>query len=652
MAGFLKNRKSTGSAKRNPARSKSKTSRRKVPGTNYYKTSGGRYQNAKGKFVKASAVKKNTRKRPAAKPKRRVRRNASVGYTKKAAAGYDRMKRSAAAKKAAATRKRRKKAAGASSKRKIGKYTRLSVKDPRTGKSRRSYMYRTPKGKRRRIPAKAIIKSGTRTPAQIKRGRQKAAARIKREGSAFVANGRKKGSARQKRSGRRVAAYRAALAAGKSKSRAKQSALKKVPLAHGDTFMGTVKVGTISKGKPRRARGKKYVANKRRRKTVRKNARRKTKRSPVRKNARRRVAAKRRSPMRKNARRRVAAKRRSPKRRMRRNARRTYRRNPPWLANFRKAFVSGMFVGVGFITHKVIVNLSTDPIFDLFKTKDKKAAEGIGNAGFNLDHWKKPIVGAGVLAIGIPVVNMIAKKRAVELGAGMVASWLHSLVVSASLASKQEKFIQAVGADRFDWSGRKWPYRSSRAAALRGLGNSQHLRSIGPRYTPVNRLGYYQAAAGQYQQAAAGQYQQAAAGQYQQAAAGARSAAGEYYTPMNATGEYFADGSTQGVGSYEGAGPLALPRNNQQIEDGIRPDSNLDRQMDIMEAAAGLRGGLGSYFEAGPNGQIDNVPTQSQWVPNGEMWAGELKVNAGQQTSELSAGILNVPGGNGVLSGG
>ena len=708
MAGFLRNRKSSGAAtrraaakragakkrgtaKKNVTRTTMKTNtRRKVPGTNYYRTSNGRYQNAKGKFVKATSVKRSTttkrkatpnRKRKAA-PKRKVRRNAQVGASKSYSAGWDRMKRSEAAKKAAATRKRRQRAAARTAGKRgtVGRYSRLKLEDPRTGKTRRSYMYKTSKGKRRRIPAKAITKSGHMTKTQIRSGRAKAAARIKREGSAFVAN-KRKSSARQKRAGRRLAAYSAAKRRGASVKKAKAAALRKVPLVTGDSFKGSTKVGPLKKGRRKKVKiaGKKrtLVGNRRRRKTTRKTTRRKMRRNgnttTMKNNRRRRrkTAAKRRSYKKNrrvgtvkrrtypNRRRRKATKRRSPVRRnrrrttkMRRNRRRSYRRNQGFMAKFQKAFVSGLWITGGFLTHKVVTNLICDPIFDLFKPKNGNAAtEGVGqaNGGFNLDNWKKPICGAGVLAIGLPLVGMTAKKRGVEIGAGMMVSWIHSIIVSIAQSVNQPQFLQAVGDSRSDWSGRTWPYSSSRAAALgrrrrRGVGQARHTTSIMPRYTPIRSMG-------QFQQAAAGQVYQAAAGQgpgFQQAAAG------EYFTPMNATGEFFAYPSTQGVGSYEAAGQLAMPRNNQVIQDGIRPDANLDREMSIMEAAAGLRGGVGSYFEQS-DGRVSTVPRTSTWIPgtsDGELWAGETPVDATQQTSELSAGILNVPGGNGILSGG
>jgi hypothetical protein len=64
---------------------------------------------------------------------------------------------------------------------------------------------------------------------------------------------------------------------------------------------------------------------------------------------------------------------------------------------------------------------------------------------------------------------------------------------------------------------------------------------------------------------------------------------------------------------------------------------------------------MGEFFTASPsNGGFseNTVPTQSQWVPNGPLWAGSMSADATKDESQLPAGILQGPGGNGVLSGG
>lgn len=681
--GVLKNKRKTGAAKKKS----SSTSRRKVSGTNYYRTSGGRYQNAAGKFVKKDTVKaskkakkksapkkrttakRTTAKRTTAKrtaPKRRatssttkrraparktrkVRKNASVGYTKKSAAGYDRMARSAAGKKAAATRKRRAAAAARTQGRSktVGKYKRVRIADPKTGKMKLSYMYETKGGKRRKIPTSAVTRSGHKTAAEIKRGRAKAAARVKREGSAFVANRSGKASARQKRAGKRLAAYMAAKRSGKTVAQARSAAIRKVPLARGDQFKGVAKAPvTTTKKRTKVRRNKKRstttALRKNGKRRVRRNAKRRVvRKSPVKANARRKVrrkttakkktTAKRRkrraAPVKRrrtaSKRRRTTTKRRKTtaskrRRTMRRNGTvKRYRKNA-FMANLKAVLKTGMFVATGFLVHRIATNLIAEKAL---------ATTLPDNQAFQ--DWKKPLVGFGMMLVGIPVAGMAVPKRGIEIGAGMFASFLQSTIIAALGAAGQPNLVSSVAG-----------YGNSRAYALRGnrrrrgmRGMERHATSIMPRYTPVS--GYSQAAAG-YQQAAAGQFQQAAAGEY-------FTATGEYFT---ATGEYFAPQGTKGVGGYEPAGELAMQASagtSQVIRDGLRPDGDLDYALDVAEAAAGL--GEATAIE-------HRVGQQSQWIPNNPLWAGERPVTHSQATSEISAGILQRPGGNGILSGG
>lgn len=676
MAGLLKNRRKSTSTKAKKRTSSAK--RTKVPGTNYYRTKGGRYQNSKGKFVKASAVKatkaKKTsakssasrRKSTATKPvRRKVRRNATVGYSKSYAAGYERMERT---KKRRATAAKRKSSAKKSTSR-IGKYTRATVVEPRTGKKRVSYLYRTKSGSLKRIPTKAIVASGHKSAAQVKRGRAKAAARIKKEGSAFVAN--KGSSARRKRAGRRVAAYAAAKRSGKTVKHAKAYALRKVPLQRGDQFIGEGKAPvTTSAGKRTRvrrnkkktaaalrrlkrngkgaakrakrklsmtkaakaARSKRRLAAagtattpKRRRKS--KATRRKTRSATAKRTKRvRRKAGKSTAPKRRKSRAKTGKRKSRATKRVKRNGiRRQYRKNA-FLANLKAVLLSGLFVTSGFLVHRIATNLLADKALKDTLVENK-----------SFQDWKKPIVGAGVLLVGIPAVGAIAPKRAIEIGAGMVASFLQTVIVTAL------KMPENPNADLLSAFSGTGSYSNSKAYALRGTrrgrrgvrGLEKHAVSIMPRYVPLR--GYEQAAAG-YEQAAAG-FEQAAAGvgEYFTASKGL----GEYYT---ATGEYFAPQGTQGVGGYEPAGQLAMQATagtNTVIRDGIRPDGDLDRALDVAEAAAGL-----SEFTERRVGQ------RSQWIPNGPLWAGERAVTDGQGRSEVSAGILQRPGGNGILSGG
>lgn len=683
MAGLLKNRRKSSSTKAKK-RSSSASKRTKVPGTNYYRTKGGRYQNSKGKFVKASAVKKkkttktkraSSKKRVRrnsalsttsrktvlrAKPKR-VRRNKSVGYSKAYAAGYERMERAKKRRVSAA-----KKSESKASSTRIGKYTRAKVAPAGSRKKRVSYLYKTKSGYKR-IPTKAIVASGHKTPAQIKRGRAKAAARIRKEGSAFVAN-KRKGSARRKRAGRRVAAYAAAKRSGKTVKQAKALALRKVPLQRGDQFKGEGKAPLTTGAKRTRVRRNKKKGTaaalrrlKKNGKRVVKNAKRKLSMTKAAKAARRkrRLAAagatqvkrlksrkagskRRRATSRRTKRvrrklstagrksRKGTAKRRKARksRSVKRNGiRRQFRKNA-FLANLKAVFLTGLFVTTGFLVHRIATNLLVDKALAT-TLPDNKAFQD----------WKKPLVGAGVLLVAVPVLGKVAPKRAIEIGAGMVASFLQTLIVTALKLPENPNtdLLSAV-------SG----YSNSRAYSLQGTrrrrrgvrGLEKHATSIMPRYVPLS--GYEQAAAG---------YEQAAAG-YEQAAAGFGAGMGEYFTAnrggvgeyYTATGEYFAPQGIKGVGGYEPAGQLAMQATagtNTVIRDGIRPDGDLDRALDVAEAAAGL-------------GEISErrVGQKSQWIPNGPLWAGERAVTDGQGRSEVSAGILQRPGGNGILSGG
>ena len=297
---------------------------------------------------------------------------------------------------------------------------------------------------------------------------------------------------------------------------------------------------------------------------------------------------------------------------VRRKARRKSYRKNNFMANLKQVLKTGAFVAGGFLSHKVITGLACTMVFD----KMMPAASP------TMQTWKKPICGLAVLAIGIPVARSVVKKNATEVTAGMAASFIQSAIVAALSSAGQEQ-----------WSQNLSGYSNSRAYGLRGGPTERNAASIMPRYDRLS--GFQQAAAG-----------------FQQAAAGT----GEYFS-ANATGEYFAPNSLEGVGSYEGAGQLAMQASAgvQDIDDGIRPDSDIDGIMDLAEAAAGLRG-MGEFYSAvqASGGRVveKRVGQKSEWVPNGPLWAGTDAVKDNQATSELSAGILQRQGGNGVLSAG
>jgi hypothetical protein len=240
------------------------------------------------------------------------------------------------------------------------------------------------------------------------------------------------------------------------------------------------------------------------------------------------------------------------------------------------------------------------------------------NSGANLTRL-------GVLHRG-PCRGKIAPKRAIGIGGGMVAVCCDGHHDRARAATANLVGRSATTATR--------AYALRGTSSSRGFGQyERHATSI----LPVSQVG-------QYQQAAVGQFQQAAADVLQAAAGEFSSQYGQYFQAQNGDRRILRDVESQGVGSYEPAGQLAMQASagtNQVIRDGLRPDGDLDAALDVAEAAAGLG-----------EAHLDRVPRTSQWIPNGPLWAGERAVRDTQNTSEFSAGILQRPGGNGILSGG
>ena len=82
------------------------------------------------------------------------------------------------------------------------------------------------------------------------------------------------------------------------------------------------------------------------------------------------------------------------------------------------------------------------------------------------------------------------------------------------------------------------------------------------------------------------------------------------------------------------------------------PSSDLDRELSIAEAAAGV--GAVSPFEAAAGfGAIQSLPRADTWVPgmsDPQLWAGARGIRRGQAATELTpAGILQTAGGGGTF---
>lgn len=320
-----------------------------------------------------------------------------------------------------------------------------------------------------------------------------------------------------------------------------------------------------------------------------------------------------------------------------RSNRRRYRKNA-FMTDLQQLLKTGSLILGGFVAHRFLTGFACTLI-----------------PMPTMATWQKPICGFGVMAGGILGVNALGKNMRAEtraaLNGGMAVSFLQQLAVSVATAMNQPRLLTYLEGYPHSTSYNLRGMRGMRG--MRGLGVARgmerHATSIMPQYAPVSGMG-----------------------QFRQAAAGT----GEYFA-SNAMGEYFANRGLQGVGSYEKAGPLALQPNRAtgQIDDGIRPDSNLDDVLTLAESAAGLgqgfrqaaagmgqfrqaaagMRGLGEFFAAAPaNGGFSEyrVPTSSQWIPNGPLWAGTMSAGDTPTESEIPAGILQGPGGNGILSGG
>ncbi len=334
--------------------------------------------------------------------------------------------------------------------------------------------------------------------------------------------------------------------------------------------------------------------------------------------------------------------------------RRSYRRNG-FTADLGTIAKTGLSVLFGFFLHKAATGALVAALTSTDATSGAITFAGMATVGADgkptmLAMWQKPAAGAitGLIAIaGVSAVKQVKESTRMSVSAGVVVSLFQSAVHSALAMLDQPKVLSYLEGYQNSAAYSLRGTRGRRRRAVHGLGVARNATSIMPQYAPV------------------GTFQQAAAGM------------GEYFA-QKGVGEYFAGAGVEGVGHYEKAGPLALlPTTSHMgqlpIDDGIRPDSNLDHVMDLAESAAGLGGGggyrqaaagmgqfrqaaagLGEYFSAAPQDggfKEFSVPTQSQWIPSGPLWAGTTPAEAAYTESELPAGILQGPGGNGVLSG-
>lgn len=214
------------------------------------------------------------------------------------------------------------------------------------------------------------------------------------------------------------------------------------------------------------------------------------------------------------------------------------------------------------------------------------------------------------------------KQTATSLAGGMVVSFLHSL--ASALVAKV--FPNAA------------PYLAG-VMDMQGVSIQPHYRLISG---PVKGYGEYYAPVG------------------------------EYFTEPGPMGEYFESG-VEGLGNYTGNPEIAQAAAGYNGLFGvggtnhIDPSNNLDRELTLVEAAAGIghmpaqaAGGFGQariapYAAMGDDGvTVGPVPSADTWIPGTSypsLWAPALAVNTPQATNELvPAGVLETNGGNGIFA--
>jgi hypothetical protein len=357
-----------------------------------------------------------------------------------------------------------------------------------------------------------------------------------------------------------------------------------------------------SGSKRRRRSGRKLKANGRRR---------------VRRNGRRRLSA--------NRRRRSHSKNRGHKK----NRRSKHRRNGKKLFRMNGAmdFLKlGAVLFGGFAAHRVLSNIVDRQVLSRLLPAPVVAPV----SGFDLQSNRgliaSIITGAGVGFLASKVIKNQETKKLV-IG-GVVASVFQGVIVSLL------KSFAPAGADMLAGPEDGTAARLSAMYGLRGGA------SIMPHYAPIGMRGM-----GEY-------FREPMNGM------------GEYFRePMNGVGEYIS--ATNGLGTYEPNGDLFQAAAGMGAHDyqgnHIDPSGDLDRQLTIAEAAAGV-GALSPFeaaagvmpFEASAGmGAVSTVPGADTWIPGSadpQLWAGVRAVTESQSATEMvPAGTLQTAGGQGIF---
>lgn len=299
---------------------------------------------------------------------------------------------------------------------------------------------------------------------------------------------------------------------------------------------------------------------------------------------------------------------------------------------------------LGFGSHKVLSNLFTTQILNRIfgspatvvvtpaaATAVTPATSGLG--ALSLDPQYQRLIGSFVVAAGgVFAINKLVKDPGTKttLITGAAVSFMHTL--ASALLTKFAPAYAGILAGPEDGTAA----RISAMYGMQGLGRGT---SIQPRYAPINGMGEYFGSG--------------------------VNGLGEYFdSGVSGLGEYFGSG-VSGLGAYQAAagyganpdmmeaaagyGSSSVPGNH------VDPHGDLDRELNIAEAAAGV-GGMGavqSYEASAGFGSISSLPSSSTWIPGSsdpQLWAGTRSISNPQSATEMvPAGILQTDGGQGVF---
>lgn len=270
---------------------------------------------------------------------------------------------------------------------------------------------------------------------------------------------------------------------------------------------------------------------------------------------------------------------------------------------------TGGLVLVGFFAEKLLSGVIRDQV--LARIIGKPAAAPPAAAGLDaLQPYAGLISSAVATGGGLFVANKVIKDTNTKhlVMAGMGAGFLQTLVMFALDKFNQPTIAAMLSGDA----------TAARIAAMYGVG-----ASIMPHYAPAAGVGEY----------------------------------------FQGTGEYFSGLGSYGANPdlYQAAAGMGAQESSYGYGNHVSPSSDLDRELSIAEAAAGVgslpayeaSAGVGEYFQSGTSGLGATVPSSSTWVPgssNAPLWAGVRSVSAPQSAhAMLPAGVLETGGGSGIF---